>query len=100
MTIPITPAQRAIRTPDRGAESDLRSSTSHTSTPRRIGEDDDDANDTFGRYLYLESHEYLMYNTYDVHFYASFALIQLWPQLEVRSFVRLIERLLASSRPR
>jgi hypothetical protein len=24
-----------------------------------------------------------MYNTYDVHFYASFSLIQLWPQLEV-----------------
>lgn len=24
-----------------------------------------------------------MYNTYDVHFYASFALIQLFPQLEL-----------------
>ena len=23
-----------------------------------------------------------MYNTYDVHFYAAFALAQLWPQLE------------------
>lgn len=24
-----------------------------------------------------------MYNTYDVHFYASFALIMLWPKLEL-----------------
>ncbi len=36
-----------------------------------------------GQFLYLEGHEYLMYNTYDVHFYASFALLQLWPQLEL-----------------
>lgn len=35
-----------------------------------------------GQFLYLEGHEYLMYNTYDVHFYASFALLLLWPQLE------------------
>ena len=28
-------------------------------------------------------HEYRMINTYDVHFYASFALIQLWPNLEL-----------------
>ena len=28
-------------------------------------------------------HEYRMMNTYDVHFYASFALIQLWPELEL-----------------
>lgn len=36
-----------------------------------------------GQFLYLEGHEYLMYNTYDVHFYASFALIMLWPELEL-----------------
>jgi non-lysosomal glucosylceramidase len=36
-----------------------------------------------GQFLYLEGHEYLMYNTYDVHFYASFALLMLWPQLEL-----------------
>ncbi|CDW55559.1 Non-lysosomal glucosylceramidase, partial [Trichuris trichiura] len=36
----------------------------------------------FGRFAYLESWEYRMYNTYDVHFYASFALAMLWPQLE------------------
>jgi non-lysosomal glucosylceramidase len=44
-----------------------------------------------GQFLYLEGHEYLMYNTYDVHFYASFALLQLWPQLELslqRDFLR------------
>ncbi len=36
-----------------------------------------------GHFGYLESHEYRMYNTYDVHFYASFALAMLWPQLEL-----------------
>lgn len=36
-----------------------------------------------GKLLYLEGLEYLMYNTYDVHFYASFALIMLWPLLEL-----------------
>ena len=36
-----------------------------------------------GQFLYLEGHEYLMYNTYDVHFYASFALAMLWPMLEL-----------------
>lgn len=36
-----------------------------------------------GQFLYLEGHEYLMYNTYDVHFYASFALLMLFPQLEL-----------------
>ncbi|XP_054842573.1 non-lysosomal glucosylceramidase [Eublepharis macularius] len=37
----------------------------------------------YGRFAYLEGQEYLMYNTYDVHFYASFALIMLWPKLEL-----------------
>ncbi|XP_076067444.1 non-lysosomal glucosylceramidase [Oratosquilla oratoria] len=36
----------------------------------------------YGRFAYLESHEYRMYNTYDVHFYASWALILLWPRLQ------------------
>lgn len=30
----------------------------------------------------MEGHEYRMYNTYDVHFYASFTLAQLWPKLQ------------------
>ena len=37
----------------------------------------------YGHFAYLESLEYLMYNTYDVHFYASFALAMLWPKLEL-----------------
>ncbi|XP_014239867.1 non-lysosomal glucosylceramidase isoform X2 [Cimex lectularius] len=37
----------------------------------------------FGRFGYLEGHEYIMYNTYDVHFYASFALAMLWPKLQL-----------------
>ncbi|XP_028821210.1 non-lysosomal glucosylceramidase [Denticeps clupeoides] len=35
----------------------------------------------YGRFAYLEGQEYRMYNTYDVHFYASFALVMLWPKL-------------------
>ncbi len=47
-------------------------------------------------FAYLESHEYRMYNTYDVHFYASFALAMLWPQLEL-SLQRDIARTLSAS---
>ncbi len=36
-----------------------------------------------GHFAYLEGHEYRMYNTYDVHFYASWALAMLWPKLEL-----------------
>ncbi|XP_022092743.1 non-lysosomal glucosylceramidase-like [Acanthaster planci] len=36
-----------------------------------------------GMFAYLEGHEYRMFNTYDVHFYASFALTMLWPQLQL-----------------
>lgn len=36
-----------------------------------------------GRFGYLESFEYRMMTTYDVHFYASFALAELFPQLEI-----------------
>jgi hypothetical protein len=37
---------------------------------------DDDVNRFTG-------HEYRMYNTYDVHHYASFALLMLWPKLQL-----------------
>ncbi|KAL5005060.1 hypothetical protein ScPMuIL_018516 [Solemya velum] len=37
----------------------------------------------YGRFAYLEGHEYRMYNTYDVHHYASFALATLWPSLQL-----------------
>jgi non-lysosomal glucosylceramidase len=36
-----------------------------------------------GHFAYLEGHEYRMYNTYDVHFYASFALLKNWPRVEL-----------------
>lgn len=36
-----------------------------------------------GQFLYLEGIEYIMWNTYDVHFYASFALLSLFPKLEL-----------------
>ncbi|KAL8535964.1 hypothetical protein ACS0TY_011566 [Phlomoides rotata] len=36
-----------------------------------------------GQFLYLEGIEYQMCNTYDVHFYASFALIMLFPEIEL-----------------
>lgn len=39
---------------------------------------------------YLEGVEYLMYNTYDVHFYACFALLENWPyfnELIQKSFI-------------
>ncbi len=39
--------------------------------------------DQMGRFGYLEGHEYRMVNTYDVHFYASWALAMLWPKLEL-----------------
>ncbi|KAK4884164.1 hypothetical protein RN001_000435 [Aquatica leii] len=42
-----------------------------------------DPRQKYGRFAYLEGHEYKMYNTYDVHFYASFALIMNWPNLQL-----------------
>lgn len=44
--------------------------------------DPDDPRNDYGHFAYLEGHEYRMYNTYDVHFYASFSLSSLWPKLE------------------
>lgn len=50
-----------------------------------------DGEENVGQVLYLEGMEYNMWNTYDVHFYASFALLSLFPELELnlqRDFVR------------
>lgn len=47
---------------------------SHTAAPS--GPDD------VGRFAILECFDYPFYNTLDVNFYASFALLQLWPELE------------------
>ncbi|KAJ8911307.1 hypothetical protein NQ315_017001 [Exocentrus adspersus] len=43
---------------------------------------DTDPRRTYGRFGYLEGHEYKMYNSYDVHFYASHALHKNWPYLQ------------------
>ncbi|GKV12410.1 hypothetical protein SLEP1_g23552 [Rubroshorea leprosula] len=42
-----------------------------------------DGEENVGHFLYLEGSEYLMWNTYDVHFYSSFALLMLFPKLEL-----------------
>ncbi|XP_049933859.1 uncharacterized protein LOC116263650 isoform X4 [Nymphaea colorata] len=42
-----------------------------------------DGEENVGQFLYLEGIEYLMWNTYDVHFYASFALVMTFPELEL-----------------
>ncbi|KAJ0087545.1 hypothetical protein Patl1_07696 [Pistacia atlantica] len=39
--------------------------------------------ESIGQFLYLEGSEYLMWNTYDVHFYSSFAILMLFPKLEL-----------------
>lgn len=39
--------------------------------------------ENIGQFLYLEGLEYTMWNTYDVHFYSSFALLMLFPKLEL-----------------
>jgi len=52
-------------------------------TEGKSQESKDDIRKEYGRFGYLEGHEYRMYNTYDVHFYSSFALIDLWPYLQL-----------------
>lgn len=39
--------------------------------------------DNIGQFLYLEGIDYIMWNTYDVHFYSSFSLAMLFPKLEL-----------------
>ena len=41
------------------------------------------ANDFVNSSFYFVGQEYRMYNTYDVHHYASFALLMLWPNLQL-----------------
>ena len=36
-----------------------------------------------GHFAYLECFDYAFYNTFDVDFYASFALMELWPEIEI-----------------
>ncbi|ERN18870.1 non-lysosomal glucosylceramidase isoform X1 [Amborella trichopoda] len=51
------------------------------------------SDDNVGRFLYLEGIEYIMWCTYDVHFYASIALLDLFPKIELsiqRDFARAV----------
>ncbi|KAG5894692.1 hypothetical protein JTB14_034740 [Gonioctena quinquepunctata] len=43
---------------------------------------ENDPRRTYGHFAYLEGQEYIMYNSYDVHFYASHALHKNWPHLQ------------------
>ena len=48
----------------------------------------------FGRFAQIECFDYPFYNTLDVDFYASFARLQLWPELEravIREFVAAVD---------
>ncbi|MFX1246919.1 MAG: GH116 family glycosyl hydrolase [Promethearchaeota archaeon] len=38
-----------------------------------------------GKFGYLECFDYKCYNTFDVLYYASFSLIQLWPELQIQT---------------
>ncbi|KAL6611340.1 hypothetical protein ACP70R_039268 [Stipagrostis hirtigluma subsp. patula] len=56
---------------------------------------DFDDRENVGKFLYLEGIEYFMWCTYDVHFYASFALLELFPKIELsiqRDFARAVLR--------
>ena len=53
-----------------------------------------DAGGPFGRFAQIECFDYPFYNTLDVDFYASFARLQLWPELEravIREFVASVD---------
>ncbi|GLT97832.1 hypothetical protein SLE2022_153780 [Rubroshorea leprosula] len=59
-----------------------RGNTNHPIQPLKLLDVQDDSDDV-GRFLYLEGVEYIMWCTYDVHFYASFALLMLFPKIEL-----------------
>ncbi|KAL7081360.1 hypothetical protein ACP275_14G035300 [Erythranthe tilingii] len=65
---------------EEGEESDTFENCTVNSKP--VGPTNNDDDDV-GRFLYLEGVEYIMWCTYDVHFYASFALLELFPQIEL-----------------
>ena len=52
--------------------------TGHDPADEKLSGDDDA---DVGRFLYLEGVEYIMWCTYDVHFYASFALLELFTKI-------------------
>lgn len=64
-----------------------------TGTPHSLTTTNQQSDDDVGRFLYLEGVEYIMWCTYDVHFYASFALLELFPKIELniqRDFARAV----------
>ncbi|XP_020222782.1 non-lysosomal glucosylceramidase [Cajanus cajan] len=64
-----------------------------TSTLHSVSTRNQQCDDDVGRFLYLEGVEYIMWCTYDVHFYASFALLELFPKIELniqRDFARAV----------
>ena len=69
-------------------DSNKKSDSSNNSDDKKKTSPSAHNNIGFGKFAYLESLEYLMYNTYDVHFYASFAVAMLWPELELSLQVR------------
>ncbi|GAB6029054.1 Non-lysosomal glucosylceramidase [Chamberlinius hualienensis] len=59
-----------------------------------------DVREEYGHFAYLEGHEYRMFNTYDVHFYASFALTCNWPKLQLSLQYDMAEFVLSENRER
>ncbi|KAL0742753.1 hypothetical protein Bca4012_084266 [Brassica carinata] len=66
-----------------GIESNGEASVTHKSNGLFVDTSHIDDDDDVGRFLYLEGVEYVMWNTYDVHFYASYALLMLFPKIEL-----------------
>ncbi|KAH9616487.1 hypothetical protein KSS87_001803 [Heliosperma pusillum] len=67
---------------DRGKGHAVTEETVETLNEHSLVRPQDDCDDV-GRFLYLEGVEYIMWCTYDVHFYASFALLDLFPKIEL-----------------
>lgn len=61
----------------------------------RVGQPPPDADD-LGGFLYIECYDYPFYATFDVDFYASFALLELFPRLERRLMVDYVATVAAS----
>ncbi|XP_047323974.1 non-lysosomal glucosylceramidase [Impatiens glandulifera] len=66
----------------RGYSGENRTTFGNPKQPHKLLNLENDNNDV-GRFLYLEGVEYIMWCTYDVHFYASYALLMLFPNIEL-----------------
>ncbi|KAM1689807.1 hypothetical protein TB2_031070 [Malus domestica] len=74
-----------VKVSEAEVNSNHNAAVEHTATgcQRSVHLDPQNASEDVGRFLYLEGVEYIMWNTYDVHFYASFALLELFPKIEL-----------------